>query len=291
MKRLLLLLFITLSSSIFTSKILGQIIVVPDTLNGWDQSWLANFNGAQATFNNWSEGGVNTISGTASTVFTKYYRKDRFTYGFRIHLRFGQSKVNGNDIRKTDDLISLRSRTTYELAEGSIFSAYGSIQFKTQFADGFDYDKAVSGGDSLISRWLAPAYIIEGFGIEIKPSENFSAEIGAGLKQTIVTDDRLNTQYRIEEGNNLRSEGGITFGAQYTRLIMENTEFVSSIETFTNLLIPLNQTDIYWANSINGRINKYLNTIFQFELRYDDDYSKRVQLKQVFAAGIKLNIY
>lgn len=291
MKRFLLLLLLILSSSSFFTNSIAQIIVVPDTLKGWDQTWLANFNGAQARFNNWSEGGVNTISGTASTVFTKYYREDRFTYGFRIHLRFGQSNINGNDIRKTDDLISLRSRTTYELTEGSIFSAYGAVQFKTQFADGFDYDKAISAGDSLISRWFAPAYFIEGFGIEVKPSEDFSAEIGVGLKQTIVGDDRLNTQYRIDEGKNFRSEGGITFGAQYKRTIMENTELVTSIETFTNLLIPFNQTDIYWANSINGRINKYLNTVFQFELRYDDDYSKKVQLKQVFAAGIKLNIY
>lgn len=291
MNRILLLLFLgqLLSSSFSTAT--AQIIVVPNEISGWDQTWTANFNGAQAAFDNWSEGGVNTISGTASTVFTKYFRDGRFTYGFRTHLRYGQSKINGNNVRKTDDLISIRNRVTYELSEGSIYSAYGAIQFKTQFADGFDYDKAEAGGDSLISKWFAPAYFIEGFGLEIKPNEDFSAEIGVGLKQTIVTDDRLNTQYRIEEGKNIRSEGGLTFGAQYKRTIMENTEFVSSIETFSNLLIPLNQTDVYWANSVNGRINKYLSTVFQFELRYDDDYSDRVQLKQVFAAGITLNIY
>lgn len=277
--------------SICSKSIEAQIIVVPNDITGWNQTWIANFNGAQAIFTNWSEGGVNTISGTASTVFTKYYRQGRFTYGFRTHLRYGQSKINGNDLRKTDDLISIRNRVTYELSEGSIYSAYGAIQFRTQFADGFDYDKATAGGDSLISRWFAPAYFIEGFGLEIKPSEDFSAEIGVGLKQTIVTDDRLNTQYRIEEGKNIRFEGGLTFGAQYKRTIMENTEFVTSVETFTNLLIPLSQTDIYWANSINGRINKYLSAIFQFELRYDDDYSSKVQLKQLFAAGITLNFY
>lgn len=291
MNRFLLLLFFALFISFFSKSSSAQIIVVPNDINGWDQTWTANFNGAQARFANWSEGGVNTISGTASTVFTKYFRDGRFTYGFRTHLRYGQSKINGNSIRKTDDLISVRNRVTYELSEGSIYSAYGAIQFKTQFADGFEYDKAEAGGDSLISRWFAPAYFIEGFGLEIKPNEDFSAEIGVALKQTIVTDDRLNTQYRIDQGKNFRPEGGITFGAQYKRTIMENTDFVTSIETFTNLLIPINQTDIYWANSINGRINKYLNAVFQFELRYDDDYSNRVQIKQVFAAGIKLNIF
>lgn len=269
----------------------SQIIVVPFDIEGWDQTWIANFNGAQTSFNNWSEGGVNTVSGTASTIFTRYYRKDRFTYGFRTHLRYGQSKINGNELRKTDDLISIRNRVTYELSEGSIYSAYGAIQFKTQFADGFEYDKAVSGGDSLISKWFAPAYFIEGFGIEIKPNEDFSTEVGVALKQTIVADNRLHDQYRIAKGKHYRSEGGLTFGAQYQRTIMENTEFVTSIELFSNLLIPLSQTDVYWSSSINGRINKYLSAIFQFELRYDDDYSNRVQLKQVFAAGITFNLY
>lgn len=291
MFRILLSLFFIFTILYSTHSANAQIVVVPNDIDGWHQTWIANFNGAQASFNNWSEGGVNTISGTASTVYTKYYRKTRFTYGFRTHLRYGQSKINGNDLRKTDDLISIRNRITYELSDGSIYSAYGAVQFKTQFADGFDYNKAQAGGDSLISKWFAPAYIIEGFGLEITPNEDFSAEIGVGLKQTIVADDRLNTQYRIDKNKNFRSEGGLTFGAQYKRTIMENTQLITSIETFTNLLIPLNQTDVYWSNSINGQINKYLSAIFQFELRYDDDYSNRIQLKQVFAAGITIKFY
>ena len=291
MRKFLLLLFTVSFLLSFTQNTSAQIIVVPDGLNGWDQTWIANFNGSQAHYNNWSEGGVNSISGTASTVFTKLYREDRFTYGFRVHLRYGQSKLNGNDIRKNDDLISIRNRITYELSEGSIYSTYGAVQFRTQFSKGFDYGKATAGGDSLISGWFAPAYLIEGLGLTIKPSENFSAEIGAALKQTIVTDKKLYEQYRIENDQGYRSEGGLTFGAQYKTELMENTSFVTSVETFTNFLRPINETDVFWANQIIGKINKYLNTTFQFELRYDHDYSKEIQLKQIFAAGIIVNIY
>ena len=291
MRKFLLLLFTLSFLLTFTRNTSAQIIVVPDGLNGWDQTWIANFNGSQAHYNNWSEGGVNSISGTASTVFTKLYREDRFTYGFRVHLRYGQSKLNGNDIRKNDDLISIRNRITYELSEGSIYSTYGAVQFRTQFSKGFDYGKATAGGDSLISGWFAPAYLIEGLGLTIKPSENFSAEIGAALKQTIVTDKKLYEQYRIENDQGYRSEGGLTFGAQYKTELMENTSFVTSVETFTNFLRPINETDVFWANQIIGKINKYLNTTFQFELRYDHDYSKEIQLKQIFAAGIIVNIY
>lgn len=285
------LLFILSFLCTLTQNLYAQIVTVPGDLDGWGQTWIVNFNGSQARYNNWSEGGVNSISGTASTAFTKLYRQDRFTYGFRVHLRYGQSKLNGNDVRKNDDLISLRNRVTYELSEGSIFSTYGAVQFRTQFSKGFDYGKAVAGGDSLISGWFAPAYLIEGLGLTIKPSESFSAEIGAALKQTIVTDPKLYDQYRIENNQGYRSEGGLTFGAQYKTEVVENTNIVTSIETFTNLLRPFDETDFFWSNQIVGRINKFLNTTFQFELRYDRDYSKEIQLKQVFAAGIIVNIY
>ncbi|HAW78298.1 MAG TPA: hypothetical protein DCX27_00310, partial [Balneola sp.] len=111
----------------FTANSLqAQTIVVPDTLNGWTQTWVANLNGSQATYSNWSEGGVNTVSGTASTVYTKMYRKEQHTFGFRTNLRYGQSKVAG-DTRKSDDLISIRLRTTYDLQEDSKIAAYGAI--------------------------------------------------------------------------------------------------------------------------------------------------------------------
>lgn len=98
--------------------------------------------------------GVNTVSGAASTVYTKMYRKEQYTFGFRTNLRYGQSRIDGNT-RKSDDLISIRLRNTYDLQEDSKLAGYGAIQFRTQFADGYNYDAKVAGGDSLISGFLA----------------------------------------------------------------------------------------------------------------------------------------
>ena len=60
----------------------AQTIVIPDTLKGWEDNWVVNLNGAQASFDNWSEGGVNTISGTFSTNYSKIYRGDYLRLGF-----------------------------------------------------------------------------------------------------------------------------------------------------------------------------------------------------------------
>lgn len=269
----------------------AQTIVVPDTLSGWDKIWVFNLNGSQSSFNNWAEGGVNTIGGTASTVFTTYYRNDRFTYGFRINLRYGQSKVNGQGVRKTDDLISIRSRSTFDVSEGSKYAYYGAVQFRSQFADGFEYGKAADGGDSLISGWMAPAYLTEGAGIEANFSEHLNAEAGLALKQTFISTEALAPIYGLDAGDTFRSEGGFTLGATYQNTIAENVHFTTSIETFTSLTKSLSSTDVFWSNEINGKINNSLSAIFQFDLRYDDDFSEDVQLKQVFAAGLSVSLY
>ncbi len=274
-----------------TNDIFAQTIVVPDDLEGWEKSWEASINGSQATFNNWSEGGVNTLSGTAATVFSSFYRSNRFSYGFRTNLRYGQSRLDGKEVRKSDDLISIRNRATYDLAEGSIYAAYASVQFKTQFDDGFEYGKGFGGSDSLISSFISPAYLTEGLGIEVNINQNLKVEGGLAMKQTIISNGDLAPNYGLNKGDTFRSEGGFGLGISYQNVIMENITFTTSLETFSNLLYPIKRTDVFWASEIKGRINKLISANFQFELKYDDDFSKEIQLKQVLSAGLTLNIF
>lgn len=266
----------------------AQTIVVPADQEGWGQTWVLNLNGSQASYNNWSEGGVNTVSGTFSTVFSKLYRKDQLSYGFRTNLRYGQSRIDG-DTRKSDDLISIRNRVTYDLKEGGKVAAYGAIQFKTQFADGYDYGAGALGEDVLISGFMAPAYFIEGAGLEYSANKNLQMQGGLALKQTIVSDDDLISFYNMDE--NFRSEGGLTTGITYQNTLAENIQYSSSLETFTNFLMPINETDVFWANEIIGQINSVVSASFQFELRYDNDFSSEIQIKQVLSAGVSVNLY
>jgi len=273
-----------------TDSLYAQTIVVPDTLNGWNQTWIANLNGSQASYSNWSEGGVNTISGTASTVFTKMYRKEQYSFGFRTNLRYGQSRIDGRT-RKSDDLISIRLRSTYDLQEGSKVAAYGAIQFRTQFADGYEYDAKVAGGDSLISGFFSPAYLTEGAGLEYNANPNLQMEAGLALKQTFISDGDLAPNYGLPQGDTFRSEGGLTTGISFQTQVAENIQYSSNLETFTSFTNPVTETDVFWSNELVGQINSLISASFQFEMRYDDDFSSEVQIKQVLSAGISVNLY
>jgi hypothetical protein len=283
--------FLLIAAILFiTDSLYAQTIVVPDTLNGWNQTWVANLNGSQASYSNWSEGGVNTLSGTASTVFTKMYRKDQYTFGFRTNLRYGQSRIDGRT-RKSDDLISIRLRSTYDLQEGSKVAAYGAIQFRTQFADGYEYEAKVAGGDSLISGFFSPAYLTEGAGLEYNANPNLQMEAGLALKQTFISDGDLSPNYGLPQGDTFRSEGGLTTGISFQAKVAENIQYSSNLETFTSFTNPVSETDVFWSNELVGQINSLISASFQFEMRYDDDFSSEVQIKQVLSAGISVNLY
>jgi hypothetical protein len=288
MKKIILLPLLLFAAS---SAVFSQAISVPDTLKGWNQKWVAGLNGSQAAYNNWSKGGVSSLSGTGSSVLSLLYRKDQFAYGFRTNLKYGQSNIKGQGVRKTDDLISIRNRFTYTFEEDGTLSAYGVVGFKTQFDRGYKFDEKVAGGDSLISNFMAPAYINEGVGLAYAPTKSFIFEAGLGLKQTIIKDGDLSPNYGMKKGDTFRAEGGLTTGISFEKQIAENILYNSSLETFTNFLIPISETDVAWGNELVGQINRVVSATFQFEMRYDNDFSSKVQLKQVLSAGVSVNLY
>ena len=277
---------------VLSATISGQTIVIPDTLKGWENDWVINLNGAQASFDNWSEGGVNTISGTFSTNYTKIYRSDLFAFGIRINGRYGQARFNG-DTRKSDDLFTIRTRSTFGFTDRTRLSAYGTVMLRTQFRDGFEYNAKLNpaGADSLISAFFAPAYITEGIGISFTAEKSLQMEAGLGLKQTIVMQENLAPNYGLNNGETLRFEGGLTTGITYQKEVVKNVQYNTDIETFTNLLHPINETDVYWTNEFIGKINSTIRASLQFELRYDHDFSTDIQLKQVLSAGVSMDLF
>jgi hypothetical protein len=265
-----------------------ETIVVPDTLSGWDYGWVAGLNGAQASYSNWSQGGVNNIAVSGNSVLRSYYRDGKFSYGFLINTRYGKTRIDGEGTRKTDDRFSIRNRFLYDLGTSGYFSLYGNLNFRTQFDRGFEYGEEADDPDLLISNFLSPAYISENVGLLYTPGDHFSFESGLGFQQTIVTDESVleNNRYGLPEGDNFRNQAGISLGATYQQNIASNIVMSSSAESFTSLNQSISSTDVFFSNEFIGNINDFINTSLRFEIAYDDDFSKELQIRQSITVGI-----
>src|SRR5699024_11358135 len=103
-----------------TSQLRAQEITISDSLSGWDYSWVAGLNGSQASYSNWSKGGVNSISGNAHSAITGKYREGRFSYGALLNTRYGKSKIGGEGTRNADDLLLIINRLMSDLANNLV---------------------------------------------------------------------------------------------------------------------------------------------------------------------------
>lgn len=288
MKKFITLTFFALISFCLTiSSIAQNAPSVPDSLSGWSQSWEVGLTGSQASYSNWSQGGVNNIAATGSSDFIAKYRQNRFSYSFQLVTRFGQARIQDEGVRKTDDRLAVRNRFLYDLAEeDSDFKLFSNINFRTQFAEGFNYGGGADGENILISNFMAPGYFTQNAGLAYVPTDNFSFEGGLGLQQIIVRDEALSTTYGLPEGDTFRNEAGLTLAAAYNMRLATNLSWSTSLESFTNLNKAVSSTDVYFLNQITGRINRFMNASLRFDIVYDDDFSKEVQVAQILSVGV-----
>lgn len=285
MKTISLLSIITLLT--FSQLHAQESISFPDELDGAQTTWSVGINGSQASYSNWAQGGVNNIAATGRTLFTTLHKSGKFSYGFMINARFGKTKVQNEGIRKIDDRLLINNRFLYDLGtDPSDLKLFGNIKFRTQFDDGFDYGKGPDGSDLKISSFMAPAYFTQDVGLAYVPDESISVELGLGLQQTFVRDRSLSTVYGLPEGDRFRSEAGFTFGSSLKTGIAENLEYSSSINTFTSFSKSVKSTNIYFSNTLTGKINDFLNASLNLDLVYNDDFSDKLQVSQVLSMGI-----
>lgn len=265
----------------------------PDSVSPWSLEWRGALNGSQASYRNWEQGGVNTLSVTAQTNFNALYRKNKWGYKLNIGLMYGQARI-GDDYRKTDDEIKVRNTVRYFL-EDERWSVVGSAQFLSQFDEGLDRNQEFT-----VSRFMSPAYITETLGISFQPTDYFTAEFGAAAKQTIVLDEgfvgaeedgnSVRQRYGLRPDESVRNELGFSFRLEFDKEIFENVRYISSLETFSNAQRNPDRSDFTFNNEVIGRINDYLNTTFRFTMLYNDDVSDKLQLRQTLTVGLSFSL-
>ena len=283
-KQLLLFAIIFLSAEILIAQ---DSVAIPDTLQGRLTTWVVGVNGSQASYSNWSQGGVNNIAATGTSTLNIAYKQDRFAYGFLLNTRYGKTKIEGEDSRKIDDLLFIKNRFLYDLGEeGSDFKVFANIRFRTQFDRGFNYGAGSEGENVLISNFMAPAYFNQEAGLAYIPSDNFTFEAGLGLQQLFVRDENLATTYGLDEGDRFRNEAGFILGSSLKVDLATNISLASSITTFTTFGKAISSTDVYFSNKLTGQINNFMNASLSLDLVYNDDFSSEIQVAQVLSLGI-----
>ncbi|HCN82841.1 MAG TPA: hypothetical protein DIT07_04370 [Sphingobacteriaceae bacterium] len=260
-------------------------------VNYW-KNWITfGLNLNQASFsNNWSAGAVNSVAlGSQFNYKTDYTKGDK-NYVSEVILQYGKLKNKGQYERKTSDRIYWDNKAGLKLSTNWYF--FGSLNFESQFDDGFTFGKDAQGNEtrSIISRFMAPGYLTESIGFEYKPVKYFWVRIGTGTaRQTFVSDTALYKtnpkNFGVKPGRSFRNELAFQFVTNFDKDIAKNLNLKSHYTMFANYE-KFNNIDHRFDLTLAARVNRLVNVSISGIVLYDDDASTNIQASQTIGFGL-----
>ncbi|MGL2965466.1 DUF3078 domain-containing protein [Flavobacterium sp. XGLA_31] len=251
--------------------------------NGWDKKGMFTILLNQANFNNWLAGGQSSVSGNAGVKYDFNYKSDTWTWDNKLFANYGLTKIQGQDLQKTDDRFEFNSLLGKKASGEWYYSAF--FNFKTQFDSGFDpADKTMK-----LSHFFSPAYIQFGPGMMWKKSDNLKINIAPATSKVIMVHKHFTESgpsFGVLQGDSSRYEFGAAINGYYKFNMMENVTAENILNLYTNYLEDAKNIDIDYTLNIVMKVNKYLSTNLSFQTIYDDNAFSGFQTREVIGIGV-----
>lgn len=290
-------------SSRVVTNFKDTIAVKPDT-SYWQKSFNGGINFNQASFSNWSGGGVNSVALGTVIAARALYEKGRTSWDNTADLQLGYVTQLGTT-RKAADQIMLISVLGHKIAPK--WDLFLSGTFNTFFAPGYRYDNLPADKTRLkVSNFFAPAQFTFAAGIAYKPNDWFSLRMSPiAPRFTFVTDDAVRVRQQAD-GTYVADPTQVAFGVQpgkttrtewlafqlqtvLNRNLTENISINTRYQLFTqyaNLSNINHRLDLI----LTAKINRYISTTFGLIALYNKDFSPDLQIQQTLAVGLVYNV-
>ncbi|MEY4594507.1 MAG: hypothetical protein RIQ47_917 [Bacteroidota bacterium] len=255
----------------------------------WRTGGFINVNFSQVSLSSWAPGGESSYSISGGFSGFANYDKGRLRWDNSLITSYALQQTSTNGLRKTDDQIDLTSKLGYRFKKNQKWYYSALVNFKSQFANGYDYAKDP---DNVISHFLAPAYVTSSFGFTWRPKDYFEVLISpVTSKLTLVMDKAISDAggFGVTPGKNVRSEFGAYMNARFRKEIMPNVTLASRLELFNNYSDAnkpnRKNVDVNWETGFLMKVNKVLTASLVFQVVCDDDVLKKTQYRQVLGVG------
>jgi hypothetical protein len=258
------------------SKLMLQRITIKP--KNWKYHSEAAYVLNQSALTNWVRGGENSYATALDvTGYANYNNRDiKLSSSNFARIKFGYQKSGKEDIRKNLDLFETNSKLNHKAFGKFDFSAI--LLFKTQLARGYNYSDT-----SLVSKFMNPAILTVGFGLDYKPNKTTSLNFSPlSYKGTFVTDpayyndtyypSRIDqTKYGVAKNRKSLNEPGVSFMITNEFKPVETVTLVNRLQLFTNYIHNPQNVDVDWEMIATVHINWFTDVRFNTHLIFDDD--------------------
>jgi len=259
---------LTLLFTVVITQLFAQTPTPKDSI--WTKSGVLGLNISNVSLVNWNGGGQSALSGNVFGTFKAFRTTALSKWETNLSLAYGLQNTEVTGTRKTDDRIEFATKYG-EKAFGN-WNYTALLTFRTQFAAGYQYPNDTT--VNKISNFLAPGYIQGSVGIENKVTEHLTVYISpVTAKFTVVMDDDLNAQgaYGVDTNQVLRSEFGGSMRIAYSREIMKNVTYTTTLDLFSNYNNNPQNIDVNFDNLLTFKVNDFINASISATLIYDHD--------------------
>lgn len=253
----------------------------------WSKSVVLGFNISQIAFQNWTQGGENSISWTGISLIDLVYNANPWILKNNLKLAYGRTKLGATNYKTNDNEFYFETVLSYNV--GWPLNPFFSNTVRTVLGNGYDYSKTPF---VQTSKFFDPGYITQSLGFKYSKEKVFSSRLGIAIQETFADQfatlyvDDPNTIYKIEK---YKIDTGIESVTEGAYEFLENMLFTSKLRLFSRFN-SLDVWDVRWDNTISAQINKYFTTNLNVLLVYEKRQSIKTQIKEALQLGITYRI-
>jgi hypothetical protein len=252
---------------------------------GWNPRGVVSLNLSQMSFENWTQGGDNSLSFASLGIFGVYYLHKKWNISNKLKIAYGRSKTS-NNYYTTDNELRFETVVTRKL--GWKLNPYVSNEVRTALANGFDYKTNPA---TQIVAFFDPGYLTQSIGF-IYSQKYVTTRLGLGFQEVITN---VYNQYSADPDNpdeikKFRFDSGIESVTETNYEFMKNMMYTGRLRLFSRFN-TLNVWDVNWDNLIGAKVNDYISVNFGVNVIYEKSQSLKTQVKEALQVGFSYIIY
>jgi len=258
--------------------------------NGWKLNGTFILNMNQGALSNWASGGEENVLGVNSIFnYAVHFRCNKHTWDNYAALALGfQNATSFGKFRKIDDRIDVISKYGYRINHHWYLGLL--TNFNSQALAGYDYSGKA---EQKASGFLTPGKIILSPGLDYKTATRFSLFISpVTVRWNLKRDPDLFhlAKFGVDSAQKVYTEFGAFVTAKFSASFTKWATYHSRIDLFSNYKTNPENIDVLMNNLLTMRFTKIFATNLSFDLIYDDDVKKRLQIKEVLGIGLTMKI-
>jgi len=254
---------------------------------GWKHGLVAGLTLTQVAFTDWKQGGENALAYTLSADGKSIDEEENSNWTNTYKFAFGQTRLGGQGLRKTDDVIDLSTVFTYKL--GTLINPYAAANLKTQIAKGFFYPKPDSSYQ--VSAFFDPAFLTQSAGVGYQPLKEIKTRLGVGLREVLTNKfNQYTNDPSTDKVEKSTVDGGMESVTNVEWQLEDNILFTTQLELFAPFK-TFDEVVVRDNTSITAKVSKYITAILNVQLINEKRVSPRTQIKETIALGLSYSIF